>query len=110
MPDTDIMAKAKNTHELIDYQEGSVVSRVILKRGPNNVTLFAFDKGESLSEHSAPFDVLVTVVDGRADITISGVTVPTGVGQSLIMPADEPHALFAPERFKMVLVMLKSQP
>jgi quercetin dioxygenase-like cupin family protein len=94
--------------DLIDYQNGSVVSRQVIKKDIGNVTLFAFDVGEGLSEHTAPFDALVYVYDGEAEVTISGKTFRVGTGQLIIMPADEPHALKAKKRFKMMLVMIRS--
>jgi quercetin dioxygenase-like cupin family protein len=94
---------------LVDYQEGTVVSRAIVKKKTGTVTLFAFDKGEGLSEHTAPYDALVHVVDGRAKITLSGEEHDVAAGEILWMPANEPHALQAIERFKMVLTMVKSE-
>jgi quercetin dioxygenase-like cupin family protein len=93
---------------MIDYQPGSVVSRQLVKTKAGNLTLFAFDKGEGLSEHSAPFDALVYLLDGTAEITISGKSVHLKQGEMIIMPAHQPHALKATERFKMMLVMLKA--
>ena len=93
--------------ELVDYSPGSVVSRTIIKSSKGTVTLFSFDKGEGLSEHSAPFDALVQVLDGSAEIKIGEVTATTSAGQSLMMPANIPHALNAKERFKMLLVMIR---
>lgn len=92
----------------IDYAEGAVVSKQILKRDTGNITLFAFDKGEGLSEHTAPFDAMVNIVDGKADIIIDGVSNILEEGETIIMPANIPHALKALERFKMVLTMIKS--
>ena len=103
-------AIAAQVHEaagLVDYQEGSVVSRTILDKDTGTVTVFAFDKGEGLSEHTAPFDALVHVIDGEADITISGTPHHLSSGDLILMPANEPHALDAPERFKMVLTMIR---
>lgn len=97
-----------NVLDLIDYQDGSVVSREILKKQTGNVTLFAFDKGQGLSEHKAPFDALIYVIDGSAEIKISGKTYEVSSGQMIIAPANEPHELKAKEKFKMMLVMLKS--
>jgi quercetin dioxygenase-like cupin family protein len=94
--------------ELLDYQDGSVVSRTIIKKDTGTVTLFAFDKGEGLSEHTAPFDALVHVLDGTVEITISGKPHRLTEGQMIIMPANDPHALKAVDRFKMMLVMIKS--
>lgn len=94
--------------ELIDYQAGAVVSRTLINQPTGTVTLFAFERDEGLSEHTAPFDALVYLLDGTADITISGNTAVVGTGEMIIMPAGEPHALKARERFKMLLVMVKS--
>ncbi|HBP01372.1 MAG: Cupin 2 conserved barrel domain protein [Candidatus Moranbacteria bacterium GW2011_GWE1_49_15] len=91
----------------ISYQDGSVVSKEVLKTEAGSVTLFAFDKGQGLSEHTAPFDVLVNVLDGEGEITISGKTHVLEAGEMIIMPANEPHSLMAQNRFKMLLVMLK---
>ena len=91
----------------IDYADDSVVSKQILKKKSGNVTLFAFEKGEGLSEHTAPFDAMVSVVEGQAEVLIDGVSSMVASGESIIMPAGIPHALKAPERFKMVLTMIK---
>lgn len=93
----------------IAYAEKAVVSKHILKKETGNISLFAFDKGEGLSEHTTPFDALVFVVDGEVDIKIDGVSNILKTGESIIMPANIPHALFATEKFKMVLTMLKSK-
>ena len=92
---------------LADYQEGSIVSRVLLKQEKGNVTLFAFDKGQELSEHTVPFDALVQVLEGRAEIIIAGQSHQLVAGEMIIMPANKPHALKAPERFKMLLTMIR---
>ena len=94
--------------KLVDYQTGSVVSKTIIKKPTGTVTLFAFDKGEGLSEHTAPFDALVYLIDGEAEVIISGKTNLVKQGEMIIMPANEPHALKAKEKFKMMLVMIKS--
>ena len=94
--------------KLVDYQTASVVSKTIIKQPTGTVTLFAFDKGEGLSEHTTPFDALVYLVDGEAEITISGKLNSVKKGEMIIMPANQPHALKAKERFKMLLVMIKS--
>jgi len=94
--------------DLVDYQKGSVVSRTILEKETGTVTLFAFDQGQGLSEHTAPYDALVYILDGEADITISGRTHQLSVGEMIIMPANEPHALKAVKRFKMELTMIRS--
>ena len=94
--------------DLVDYQKGSVVSRTILEKETGTVTLFAFDQGQGLSEHTAPYDALVYILDGEADITISGRTHQLSVGEMIIMPANEPHALKAVKKFKMLLIMIRS--
>jgi quercetin dioxygenase-like cupin family protein len=92
----------------VEYQEGSIVSREVLKKTTGTVTLFAFDKGQGLSEHTAPFDALVYAVDGTVLLTLSGVEHRLEAGQFIIMRAGEPHSLQAPDRFKMMLVMIRS--
>jgi quercetin dioxygenase-like cupin family protein len=104
----ELEAQAVHMIDLVEYQEGSVVSRTIIKKDTGTVTLFAFDKGQELSEHTAPFDALVYVLDGEAGITISGKPLQATAGQMVIMPANHPHALKAPQRFKMLLVMIRS--
>ena len=108
MAGDDITAKVFQLADVIDYQPGSVVSRQLIKTKGGNLTLFAFDKGEGLSEHTAPFDALVYLLDGTAEITISGKSHHLKQGEMIIMPADQPHALKATERFKMMLVMIRS--
>ena len=93
---------------LAEYQAGAVVSRQITKAEGGNVTLFAFDAGQELSEHTAPFDALVHVLDGEAEIKISGQPFQLQAGEAIIMPANEPHALRAVTRFKMLLTMIKA--
>jgi quercetin dioxygenase-like cupin family protein len=105
---TELIGKVLKVTELMEYQEGAVVSREIIRKETGTVTIFAFDKGEGLSEHSAPFDALVQVVDGKAEIIISGKSNIVNAGEMIIMPANDPHALNALERFKMVLTMIKS--
>jgi quercetin dioxygenase-like cupin family protein len=94
--------------DLTDYQPGSIVSRTIIDKKTGTVTLFAFDQGQGLSEHTAPFDALVCLLDGEAEITISGRPFRLRAGEMLIMPANEPHALKALQRFKMMLTMIRS--
>jgi len=94
--------------EMVSYQDGSVVSRQITKAEAGNVTLFAFDAGQELSEHTAPFDALVHVVEGEAEIIISGKSFQLNSGDAIIMPADEPHAVKAPGQFKMLLTMIRA--
>jgi quercetin dioxygenase-like cupin family protein len=93
---------------LVAYQDGSIVSRQILKTEAGSVTLFAFDAGEQLSEHTTPFDALVQVVDGQAEIRIAGQLSVLGAGELILMPANVPHAVFARGRFKMMLTMLQT--
>ncbi|MDO8674424.1 MAG: cupin domain-containing protein [Dehalococcoidia bacterium] len=94
--------------DLIAYQQGSVVSRTIIDRGSGTLSLFAFDEGQGLSEHTAPFDAFVHIVDGEAEIAISGTSFRLKEGEVAIMPANEPHSVKAVTRFKMMLVMIRS--
>jgi quercetin dioxygenase-like cupin family protein len=93
----------------VTYGTGSVVSKTLLKKDSGNITLFSFDKGQGLSEHTAPFDAVVHILDGQAEITIGGEPWTVSAGQMLIMPAELPHALHATERFKMLLIMIRSR-
>jgi quercetin dioxygenase-like cupin family protein len=95
-----------NPKDLITYQEGSVVSRMIIYKKSGTITLFAFDAGEGLSEHTAPFDAIATIIDGEAEISIEKTQYLLREGQMLIMPASKPHALYAQQRFKMMLTMI----
>ncbi len=106
--ENSLISQAHNLSGLVNYQEGTVVSRTIIKKETGTITLFAFDKGEGLSEHTAPFDALVYIVEGEAEIIISGKSNIAKSGEMIIMPAGEPHALKAKEKFKMLLVMIKS--
>ena len=99
--------QVKNLSNLVKYQENAVVSSEIIKKDAGTVTVFAFDKGQGLSEHTAPFDALVNAIDGKAEITISGKLFSVKEGEMIIMPANEPHSLKAVEKFKMLLVMIK---
>jgi quercetin dioxygenase-like cupin family protein len=94
--------------DLVAYQDGAVVSRVVLKKGTGNVTVFAFDEGQGLSEHTTPFDALVQVLDGRAEITVGGTPHDLVAGGMIVMPANVPHALKATQRFKMALTMIRA--
>jgi len=94
--------------DLAAYQDGAVVSRTLIKRPTGTVTLFAFDRGEALSEHTAPFDALVHVLDGEAEVRIDGVAHRVGAGEMIVMPGGHPHSVRAPQRFKMMLVMVRS--
>lgn len=106
--DKDLLSQVLRAKELIDYQRGSVVSRTVIDKKAGTCTLFAFDAGEGLSEHTAPFDALVYLLDGEAEVTISGKPFHLKEGEIIIMPADKPHALRAVKQFKMMLVMIKS--
>jgi len=102
-----VPGQARRMADLVAYQEGSVVSRQVMKGEGGNVTLFAFDRGEGLTEHTSPFAALVYVLDGEAEVTVSGVASTLREGDVIVMPANAPHALKAPSRFKMLLIMVK---
>jgi quercetin dioxygenase-like cupin family protein len=93
--------------ELVDYVPGSVVSRTLVKNAAGTITLFAFDAGQALSEHSAPYDAVVQVLDGAVTLTIGGKPVPAAAGETILMPANVPHAVQATQRFKMLLTMIR---
>ncbi|MFH1837335.1 MAG: cupin domain-containing protein [Candidatus Omnitrophota bacterium] len=97
-----------NVASSIDYQVGSVVSKTLANKGTGTVTLFAFDEGQGLSEHTAPYDAIVYIVDGEAEVVISTETYKVKSGEMIIMPANKPHSLKALQRFKMLLVMIRS--
>jgi quercetin dioxygenase-like cupin family protein len=99
---------AQSLIDLLDYQEKAVVSRTLIEKETGTVTLFAFDIGQGLSEHTAPFDAMVCILDGKAEITISGNPNILKQGDMIIMPANEPHALKAVDKFKMMLIMIRS--
>jgi len=101
-------AQAFSLSSLVDYQVGSVVSRVVLKREKGNITIFAFDEGQGLSEHTSPFDALVQDVEGEAEVTVSGKTIALKPGDVVLLPAEKPHAVRAITRFKMALTMIRS--
>ncbi len=103
-----LVGKVARLADLVDYQDGAVVSREIINKNTGTVTLFAFDEGQGLSEHTAPFDALVYIFDGEVDITISGKALRLKEGEMVIMPANQPHALKAATRFKMILTMIRS--
>lgn len=103
-----ILEKVNNMKELIGYQEGSVVSRTLINKSAGTVTLFAFDKEQGLSEHTAPYDAMVYIIDGEAEITIAGKSYEVKEGETIIMPSNKPHALKALSKFKMLLIMIKS--
>ena len=95
--------------DLADYQRGSIVSRTLIDKKVGTVTFFSFDEGQGLSEHTTPYDALVNILDGEAEITISGKQYHLREGDIIVMPANEPHALRANARFKMLLIMIKGQ-
>jgi len=103
-----LITKTSNLESLIDYQDGSVVSRTLIDKETGTVTLFAFDKNQGLSEHTAPYDAMVQALDGEVRIIISGKPVELKKGEITIMPANQPHALTAKTKFKMLLTMIKS--
>lgn len=99
--------KVLNLEEMVEYSSGGVISKQVMKNLSGNITLFSFDKGQGLTEHTAPFDAVVQVLDGEAQIIIGGNSNLVKKGESIIMPANVPHALQAVERFKMLLTMIK---
>jgi quercetin dioxygenase-like cupin family protein len=99
---------ALNFEQMVEYAKGSIVSKTLLKKESGNISLFAFDINEGLSEHTAPFDAVVQVIDGKANVIINGNPNTLVKGESIIMPANIPHALKAIEPFKMILTMIKS--
>lgn len=96
-----------NFDEMVKYQENSIVSRMVAAKPQGTVTLFSFGKGEGLSEHSAPYDALIFILDGKTKVTISGIEYHLQKDEMIVMPANEPHAVYAEENFKMLLVMIK---
>jgi len=100
--------KTSKLVDMVNYQDGSVVSKEVIKKETGTVTLFAFDRGQGLSEHTAPFDAFVNIIDGQAEVAISGKPFIVKQGEMIIMPANKPHSLQAIERFKMLLVLIKS--
>lgn len=101
-------AKVKPIADLLEYQQGSIVSRVLLKNKGGTVTLFAFDTGEGLSEHTAPFEALAFVIDGEAEVEIAGKPSTVKAGETITLPANIPHAVKAPTRLKMLLIMIRA--
>lgn len=106
---TDSNRKAFNVESHVTYDIDSVVSKTLLKKSTGSITFFSFDKGQGLSEHTAPFDAVVQVLDGEAEITIGGVKETVKKGEMIVMPADIPHALHAEKQFKMLLTMIKGE-
>ncbi|MDH4209828.1 MAG: cupin domain-containing protein [candidate division WOR-3 bacterium] len=103
-----LLSQAIDLQSIIDYQKYAIVSSEVINKKTGTVTVFAFDRGQGLSEHTAPFDALVYIIDGHGVITISGTEHSLKAGEMIIMPANEPHALKAVQKFKMLLVMIKS--
>jgi len=104
----DVELKPASLADMVEYQDDAVVSKTILKKGTGTVTLFAFDEGQGLSEHTAPFDAMVQVLDGEVEITISGKPYILKQGDFIVMPANDPHALKGIRKFKMMLTMIRS--
>lgn len=104
----DLTGRRLVVNDLLSYQEGAVVSRTLIDKKTGTVTMFSFDSGQGLSEHTAPYDAMVMVLDGEAEITLSGVVHTLKQGEMIIMPANAPHALRAPKPFKMMLTMIRS--
>ncbi|HOJ97471.1 MAG TPA: cupin domain-containing protein [Methanospirillum sp.] len=103
----ELLGKVLNLKDLIDYQEGTVASRMIINKKAGSITLFSFDEDEGLSEHTAPYDAVVTILDGECEVWVDGVTSPMKAGETIIFPAHIPHALSAITRFKMMLTMIR---
>ena len=101
-------AQALRIADLVNYQDGAVVSRTLMKRTTGTITLFAFDEGQGLSEHTTPYDAIAQILEGDAVITISGTPIQIQAGESVLMPANQPHALKATSRFKMLLTMIRA--
>jgi quercetin dioxygenase-like cupin family protein len=104
MPNAEVVRMA----DLVNYQDGAVVSRTLVKRGTGTITLFAFDEGQGLSEHTAAFDAVAHLLEGEAEITVAGKQLRTTAGDAVLMPANQPHSLKALSRFKMLLTMIRS--
>ena len=100
-------ASVLNLKQSVDYSEGGIVSKQVVKNNSGNLTLFSFDKGQGLSQHTAPFDAVVQILDGEAEVILDGVPHLLKEGETIIMPANVPHALNAVERIKMLLTMIK---
>ncbi|MCX5786520.1 MAG: cupin domain-containing protein [Elusimicrobia bacterium] len=104
----DLRGKTLKAGDLVSYDKGAVVSRTIIEKKTGTVTIFSFDKDQGLSEHTAPFDAMVEILDGEAEIIISGKSNKVKAGEFIIMPAGKPHALKAVKKFKMALIMIRS--
>jgi quercetin dioxygenase-like cupin family protein len=105
--DTPAQTQTLELGRLAEYQPGAVVSRILVKRSGGTITAFAFDAGQALSEHTAPFDAVAQVIDGEAEITIAGTPHRVAAGRMIVMPANQPHSVAAPARFKMLLTMIR---
>ena len=103
----DCLGKGQPLNELVDYSADSIVSKTIVDKPTGTITLFSFDKNQKLSEHTSPYDAVVQVLDGRASLTIGGQIQQVPAGEIIIMPANVPHAVYAEERFKMLLIMIR---
>ncbi len=108
MSNSEMLRRPFECGDIIDYSPGAVVSKTLIKKSSGTITLFSFDKGEGLSEHKAPFDALVQIIDGEAEITLDSKSIKVSAGSSIILPADIPHSLKANERFKMILTMIRN--
>jgi len=104
----ECLGAARGLPELVEYAQDSIVSKTILDKPAGTITLFAFDKGQKLSEHTAPYDAVVQIIDGRATLTIAGRENSVSAGRIIVMPGNVPHAVAAPERFKMLLTMIRA--
>lgn len=104
----DVIGKVLVSKDLVSYQAGAVVSRTLIDKSVGTVTVFSFDEGEGLSEHTAPYDAMVEIIDGEAEITIAGKKNLVKAGEMLIMPANQPHALRGVKAFKMMLIMIRA--
>jgi quercetin dioxygenase-like cupin family protein len=106
----ELYGKVLHLRDLVAYQDGTVASRMIVSRKSGNITLFSFDEDEGLSEHTAPFDAVVTILDGECEVWVAGNTLTMKEGETIIFPANVPHALSAITKFKMMLIMIKESP
>lgn len=104
----DCVGTAQRLAELVEYAQNSIVSKTMLDKPAGTITLFAFDRGQKLSEHTAPYDAVVQILDGRATVTIAGKEIEVPAGRIIIMPGSVPHAVAATERFKMLLTMIRA--
>jgi len=103
----ELKGKVLSLKDLVNYQDGSVASRMIVNQKAGSITLFSFDEDEGLSEHTAPYDAVVTILDGECEVWVAGTTYPMKAGETIIFPANAPHALSAITRFKMMLIMIR---